>query len=42
MKEDDKVRCAKNLLSPFKATEEELRNFIKEVNEEFISSTELH
>lgn len=38
MKEEDKVRCAKNLLSPFKATDEELRNFIKEVNEEFISS----
>ena len=37
MKEEDKVRCAKDLLSPFKATEDELRNFIKEVDEEFIS-----
>lgn len=36
MKEEDKERCAKNLLSPFKVTEEELKNFIKEVDEEFI------
>ena len=41
MKEEDKVRCAKNLLSPFVATEDELRNFIKQVDEAFISS-ELH
>ena len=37
MKEEDKVRCAKTLISPFTATEEEIRSFIKEVNEEFIS-----
>lgn len=38
MKEEDKVRCAKNLLSPFIATEDELQNFIKEVDKEFIFS----
>jgi len=37
MKDEDKVRCAKNLLSPFVATEDELRRFIKEVDEKFIS-----
>lgn len=35
MTEEDKIRCAKNLLSPFTATEEELLNFIKEVDVSF-------
>ena len=38
MNEEEKVRCAKNLISPFTATEEELRSFIDEVDKEFISS----
>ena len=37
LKEEEKIKCAKNLLSPFKATENELKNFIKEVDEEFAS-----
>lgn len=35
MKEEDKVKYAKNLLSPFKATDEELKKFIEEVDEKF-------
>ena len=33
MNKEQKVKMVKNLLSPFKATEDEIEKFIKDVNE---------
>ncbi|MBQ4059888.1 MAG: hypothetical protein IJA10_16100 [Lachnospiraceae bacterium] len=39
--DEGKVKCTKNLLSPFKATEDEIKTFITEVNEVFCVAEEI-